>query len=139
MEFLSNSCSVKIKHETICNDFHNGGLKNVDKSRKISSLQCSWVKKLYNQNSCNLKLFPMHFINNAFWKNFIFNSNLSFIKLLYCIGFLLFKQTFFNDGKETFLTSLTLLVLQDPNFYGLIITLELTTILFTLQNFRATI
>ena len=46
-EFLWNSSNVKIKHETICNDFR--GLKNVDKSSKISSLQCSWVKKLYDQ------------------------------------------------------------------------------------------
>ena len=46
-EFLWNSSNVKIKHETICNDFR--GLKNVDISSKISSLQCSWVKKLYDQ------------------------------------------------------------------------------------------
>ena len=77
-EFLWNSSNVKIKHETICNDFQNGGLKNVDIPSKISSLQCSWVKKLYDQNSHDWKLIPMHFINNAFGKNFIFHSNFSF-------------------------------------------------------------
>ena len=77
-KFLWNSSNVKIKHEAICNDFQNGGLKNVDIPSKISSLQCSWVKKLYDQNSHDWKLIPMHFINNAFGKNFIFHSNLSF-------------------------------------------------------------
>ena len=77
-EFLWNSNNVKIKHETICNDSQNVGLKQVDISSKISSLQYSWVKKLYDQNSHYWKLIPMHFINNAFGKNFIFHSNLSF-------------------------------------------------------------
>ena len=36
------------------------------------------LKKLYNRNSHDWKLIPMHFINNAFGKNFIFHSNLSF-------------------------------------------------------------
>ena len=40
-EFLWNSSNVKIKHETISNDFQNGGLHNVDLPRKIFSLQCS--------------------------------------------------------------------------------------------------
>ena len=50
-EFLWNSNNVKIKHETISNDFQNGGLENVDIPSKISSLQCCWVKKRYGQNS----------------------------------------------------------------------------------------
>ena len=77
-EFLWNFSNVKIKHETNCNDFQNGGLKSMDLPSKISSLQFSWVKKLNDQNSHDWKLFPMHFINNAFGKSFIFHSNLSF-------------------------------------------------------------
>ena len=34
-EFLWNSSNVKIKHKTVCNDFQNGCLKNVDISSKI--------------------------------------------------------------------------------------------------------
>ena len=60
-------------------------------------------------------------------------------KLLYCINFLLFMQTFFNYGNETFLIPLTLLVVQDLNFYGLTIILKLIKILLTLKNFRDTI
>ena len=40
-EFLWNSSNIKIKHETIYNDFQNGGLENVDISSKISSFQSS--------------------------------------------------------------------------------------------------
>ena len=65
-------------HETICNYFQNGGSKNVDIPSNISSLKCSGVTKLYNQNSLGWKLIPVHFINNLFGKNFIFHSNLSF-------------------------------------------------------------
>ena len=76
--FLWNSNNVKIKHETKSNDFQNGNLKTVAISSKISSLQCSWVKKLSDENFHDWKLVPMHFINNAFGKNFIFHCNLSF-------------------------------------------------------------
>ena len=75
-EFLWNFSYVKIKHETICNDFKNGGLKNVEIPSKISSLQCPWVKNLCDQNSHHGKLISMHFINNTFKRNFIFHSNL---------------------------------------------------------------
>ena len=77
-EFLWNSSNVKIIHESISNHLQNGGLKNVDISSKISSLQCSWVKKLHDQNSHDGKLIPMYFINNAFGKNYNFHSNRSF-------------------------------------------------------------
>ena len=62
-QFLWNSSNIKIKHKTICKDFQNGGLKNVGIPNEISSLQCSWIKKLYDQNSRNWKLIPMHFSN----------------------------------------------------------------------------
>ena len=44
-----NSCR-KIKHKTFSNTFETGGLKNVDINLKVISLQCSWVKKLYDEN-----------------------------------------------------------------------------------------
>lgn len=101
--------NIKIKQEILCNDFQSGSLKNVDMSIKISCLQCFWVRKVHHQNYDDWKLIPMHFINNAFKKDFIFIQILV-SKLLYCISFLLFTLTFFIHGKETFLMSLTLLV-----------------------------
>ena len=101
--------NIKIKQEILCNDFQSGSLKNVDMSIKISCLQCFWVRKVHHQNYDDWKLIPMHFINNAFKKDFIFIQILV-SKRLYCISFLLFTLTFFIHGKETFLMSLTLLV-----------------------------
>ena len=107
-------------------------------SIKISCLQCFWVRKVHHQNYDDWKLIPMHFINNAFKKDFIFIQILV-SKLLYCISFLLFTLTFFIHGKETFLISLTLLVVQDTNFYSLTIMLQLITVLLTLKDLGVTI
>ena len=40
----------KIKHKILSNIFETDGLKNVDINLKVVSLQCSWVKKLYDKN-----------------------------------------------------------------------------------------
>ena len=41
--FLWENSTPKIKHETLCNDYKSGGLKNVDISNEIIVLQCSWI------------------------------------------------------------------------------------------------
>ena len=38
------------KHDKLCNDYENGGLKSVDIFSKIVSLQCSWIKRLDDEN-----------------------------------------------------------------------------------------
>ena len=48
--FLWNNSSSKIKHETLCNDYKAGGLKNVDIPSKIIALQCSWIRRLYDNS-----------------------------------------------------------------------------------------
>ena len=45
-----NGLSPKIKNSTINNNYENGGLKNVNIAAKISSLQSSWIKILFNEN-----------------------------------------------------------------------------------------
>ena len=76
--FLWYSCKPKSNHNTLCNTFEDGGLKNVDAKSKIISLQCSWVKTLYDGNHCDWKIIPLYCINKYFGKNFYFHSNLSF-------------------------------------------------------------
>ena len=44
--FIWQGKKAKIKHSTLCNGYENGGLKNVDLRNKITSIQCSWVKRL---------------------------------------------------------------------------------------------
>ena len=48
--FLWKNSTPKIKHETLCNDYKAGGLKNVDIPNKIIALQCSWIRRLYNNS-----------------------------------------------------------------------------------------
>ena len=58
----------KIKHDTLCN---HGGLKSEDIFSKIVSLQCSWIRRLCNENFCLLYL-----IEILFGKNFKFHPDL---------------------------------------------------------------
>ena len=49
--FVWNNSTPKIKHETLCNDYKAGGLKNVDIPNKIIALQCCfWIGKLYHDS-----------------------------------------------------------------------------------------
>ena len=93
------------------------------------------IKTPMTGNFFQYTLLILH-LGKTLFKNFI---QILISQLLHCISFLLFTQTFFNHGKKTFLISLTLLVVQDPNFYGLTIILQMITILFTLKSFRVTI
>ena len=80
--FLWENSTSKIKHDTLCNDYKYGGLKNVDIRKKIISLQCSWIKRLYDDSFHEWKIIPLHLISRTFGKSFIFHSNLSFKKKL---------------------------------------------------------
>ena len=43
----------------LCNDYENGGLKSVDIFSKIVSLQCSWIKRLDDENFHPWKIIPL--------------------------------------------------------------------------------
>ena len=47
-DFIWNRKHPKIRHSTFCNTYKNGGLKSVDITNKLTSLQCSWIKRLYD-------------------------------------------------------------------------------------------
>ena len=51
--FLWKNSTPKIKHETLCNDYKAGGLKNVDIPNKIIAFQCSWIRRLYESSFMN--------------------------------------------------------------------------------------
>ena len=48
-KFLWPNKKSKIKHGTLCNNYKNGGLKNVDINLKIVSLKYLWTCRLYNK------------------------------------------------------------------------------------------
>ena len=49
--FIWKGLNPKIKNSTINNNYQNGGLKNINIAAKISSLQNSWMKKLFDENN----------------------------------------------------------------------------------------
>ena len=54
----------KIENETISSDFKDGDRQNVDLNKKIASLQCSWIKRLYEDSLYEWKLIPLKLIKN---------------------------------------------------------------------------
>ena len=61
---------------TLCKNCENGGLKNIDIMYKVVSLQCSWIKRLYDNKSHNWKVIPFHTITQKLGEKFLFHSNL---------------------------------------------------------------
>ena len=88
--FLLENSTSKIKLDTLC------GLKNV------KSLQCSWIKRLYDDSFHEWKIIPLHLISRTFGKSFIFHSNLSFKKKL-IKSFPSFYKKILLKGKTFFL------------------------------------
>ena len=76
MHFTRKNGNPKIKQDTLCKDYENGSLKNVDITFKITSLQSSWVKQLYDSSTLDWKLISLHKITQKLGKHFLFYSNL---------------------------------------------------------------
>ena len=68
----------KIKTETMSSNFKDRNLKNIDVTKKITSIQCSWIKRLHDGSFHIWKLIPLKLIKKTFGDELRFNSNLSF-------------------------------------------------------------
>ena len=78
--FLWKDSSPKTRHETTCKDYKNAGLNNVYISRKIVSLQCSWIRRLFYNNFHEWILIPLHLIAMSFGSKLKHHSNVFFLK-----------------------------------------------------------
>ena len=105
-EFLRDSSKPKIKHETLCNNYENGGLKCVDIGSKIISLQCSWIKKLYEENFHEWKVILTYLIKTKLGVHFKFHSNL-LVKKTTLASFPNFYKNIFNFWS-TYFSSISL-------------------------------
>ena len=76
-DFIWNRKHPKIRHSTLCNTHENGGLKSAHIPNKLTSLQCSWIKRLYDTTTHCLTITPSLLIRKKLGKNFIFHSSLS--------------------------------------------------------------
>ena len=68
----------KIKNETLCSDFEHGGLKNVYIKKKIIRLQCSRVRRLYDDSFHEWKVTSLKLEKKSFGSHFKFHPNLLF-------------------------------------------------------------
>ena len=57
-DLIWNRKHAKIGHSTLWNTHENGGLKSVHISNKLISLQCSWIKRLYDTTTHCWKIIP---------------------------------------------------------------------------------
>ena len=57
--FIWQGKKAKIKYITLCNEYENGGLKNVDLRDKITSMQCSWVNRFFEDDFRDWKAIPL--------------------------------------------------------------------------------
>ena len=67
---------AKIKHKTLILNHEQSGLKWADLTFKIIHLQCSWLKRLFNDIFHEWKVIPLFSIKKTFDSNFRFHSNL---------------------------------------------------------------
>ena len=100
-EFLWGNSKPKIKHETLCNSYDDGGLKCVYIRSKIISLQCSWIKKLYEESFHEWKVIPTSLIKGNLGNHFKFHSNLMLNKTSLS-NFPLFYKNIFNFWSNYF-------------------------------------
>ena len=116
--FLWKDSIPKIRHETTCKDYKDGGLKNVDISYKIVNLQCSWIQSLYDDNFYEWKLIPLHLIAMSFGSEFKFYSNV-FLKKHHFKNFYCSKEIFLLIERHIFLQFLKAQLAFFRNVYGL--------------------
>ena len=98
-DFIWQGKNAKIKHQTLCGNYENGGLKNVDINAKVSSLQCSWIRKLYDDNFHEWKIIPSYLIRENLGINFKFNSNIDICKTVLS-KFPHYYQEIFTNWKK---------------------------------------
>ena len=99
MEFIWKWKNPKIKNSTLCNNYKYGGRKNVDIFSKVVRLQCSWIKRLFDNNFHQWKLVPLYLIRQYLGKNFKFHSNLEVSHSFLCKLSKFYKEILIRCGK----------------------------------------
>ena len=100
-DFIWNKKSPKIRHNTLRSSYENGGLKSVDIKTKIASLQCSWIRRLYDDKFHEWKIIPSNLIQKYLGKNFKFHNSMNIKKDLVS-KFPAYYQEIFNKWKLSF-------------------------------------
>ena len=74
---IKDNKKAKIKHSTLIANYEQGGLKDIDITTKIKSLQLSWIQRLHDDNFHPWKIIPTFVFskisplgNDIFYPNF---------------------------------------------------------------------
>ena len=97
--FLWANTNPKIKHDTLCYKYKDGGSKNVDIVHKEVSLKCSWVRRLCNENFHYWKLITLHYIEKYSGKEFKFHSNVKILNNILVLFLVFWKESLSCWGK----------------------------------------
>ena len=100
MEFIWKGKNPKIKNSTICNDYEYAGLKNVNIFLNVISLQCSWIKRLSDNNFHQWKVIPHYLIRRYLGRNFKFHSSLEVSHSILCKFPRFYKEVIIRWGKH---------------------------------------
>ena len=71
-----NEKKPKIKRLAFSNNCKDGGLKGVEIFAKASSLQCSWIKRLFHEYLHEWKIILVYLTKTNFCRNFKFHPRL---------------------------------------------------------------
>ena len=103
---------------------------------KVISLQCSWIRRLYNNSSHSLMIIPSYLIDIYFRKDFKFHSNL-FIPANKIKRFLIYYKQILKRWSEKLSSSPSLpsAIASQVIWYNKYIKVD-NKILYILYNFR---
>ena len=89
--FIRQRKKAKIKHSSLCNGYEKGDIKNIDLRNKIKNMQCSWVKRLFEEDFHDWKVILLFLIGEHLGKNPKFHNNIEIYNDIYS-KFLSFYQ-----------------------------------------------
>ena len=73
--FIWHEKKAKIKDSTLCNGYEMEDLRNFNLRNEITSMQSSWVKRLFEDHFHDWKVIPLFLISKHFYYNFKFHNN----------------------------------------------------------------
>ena len=74
--FIWQGKTAKVKHSTLCNAYEKESAKNVALRNKITIIQCSWVKRLFEDDFHDWKVMPLFLIGKHLGKKFKFDNTI---------------------------------------------------------------
>ena len=74
--FIWRGKKTKTKHSTVCNGCEKGDLENFELRNKITSIRCSWVKRLFEDDFHDWKIMALFLMRKHLGTYFRFQNNI---------------------------------------------------------------